>query len=77
MYKFVCDPEALLTLGLGGGDNGRRSGHDPSLGGSLGTTGHHQHDRRTGFRVLPHSYYTHHRTAASYAGKLVLLVLHL
>ena len=65
VYKFVCDPEALLTLGLAGSDGTRRGSHDPGIGGSVPQ----QQDRRSGLRVLPHSYYSHHRSAASYAGK--------
>ncbi|XP_042881316.1 ETS translocation variant 1-like [Penaeus japonicus] len=63
VYKFVCDPEALLTLGFGGGDGGRGGRQDPSMGGA--TSGHY--DRRAGLKMFPHHYYPRAAAAASYA----------
>lgn len=64
MYKFVCDPEALLTLGLGGGE-----GRGARAEGGGTPAPQHQDPRR--FRVLSHHYYAHHHhrtAAATYAG---------
>ncbi|XP_064078316.1 uncharacterized protein LOC135195776 [Macrobrachium nipponense] len=63
VYKFVCDPEALLTLGFGVGEGGRGGRQDHCMGGPGG--GHY--DRRTGLKMLPHHYYPRAAAAASYA----------
>ncbi|KAK4295675.1 hypothetical protein Pmani_031775, partial [Petrolisthes manimaculis] len=77
VYKFVCDPEALLTLGFGGGDCGRGGRQDMSGGcggGSggvvMGAGGHHggtHYDRRGAIKMFPHHYYPRAAAAASYA----------
>ncbi|XP_071546596.1 uncharacterized protein [Panulirus ornatus] len=65
VYKFVCDPEALLTLGFGGGEGGRGGRQEGGMG--VGGAGGGHYDRRAGLKVFPHHYYPRAAAAASYA----------
>ncbi|XP_076043757.1 uncharacterized protein LOC143026861 [Oratosquilla oratoria] len=65
VYKFVCDPEALLTLGFGGGDGSRGGRQDAA---AMSAASSASYDRRSGLKVFQHHYYPRSAAAAaSYA----------